>query len=103
MVIVNELLGQSGANIEQILSSLKQYQYELEPEQFATRVQEILETFQKMCESLQPVHNLVNGLDIESIPQLRISSQELLQFLLLNSQGPEEASESVEAVSSTNG
>ncbi|KAF5201334.1 hypothetical protein FRX31_009078 [Thalictrum thalictroides] len=103
MVLMHELLDQSGARIEQILSSLKQDLPELELEHYATRLQEILETFQKMCESLQPVHHLFKGLDLESIPELRISSQVLLHLLLTNSQGSEEEGELVEAVSSNNG
>ncbi|PIA55316.1 hypothetical protein AQUCO_00800209v1 [Aquilegia coerulea] len=97
MVLMNELLDQFGAKIEQILSSLKQDLPESELEHSTTGVQKILETFRKMRESLQPVHHLVNNLDLESISELHISSQELM-----NSQGPEEEIELVESVSSRN-
>ncbi|PIA30458.1 hypothetical protein AQUCO_05500020v1 [Aquilegia coerulea] len=99
MVLMNELLDQSGAKIEQILSSLKHDLPEIKPEHFATRVQEILETFNEMRESLQPLHHICGGLDLESI-----SSQVLLQLLLKNeSLGSENEAELVETVSLNNG
>ncbi|KAF5194428.1 hypothetical protein FRX31_015985 [Thalictrum thalictroides] len=84
MVLVKELLEQSGAKIKQILSSLEQDKVELEPGHFATRVQEILEIFQEMSESLQPVHHLCKDLDLESMSEFCIVSQKSLK-----SQGPE--------------
>ncbi|PIA30456.1 hypothetical protein AQUCO_05500018v1 [Aquilegia coerulea] len=76
MVLVNELLDQPGAKIEQIISTLKQGQHELKQEQIAAHAQEVLDTFHEMQESLRPVLHLFYGLDVESINKLRISSQD---------------------------